>query len=114
MLFRYYLSQAEPDMEISMGMVTGYICIVCLFLLLMKFVAKRCGLKQLNFFLMKIHKYVACAFLIVGIIHFILVFPVLDTRNVIVSISGIVVFMAGILSYFNNCEILVLAFILKW
>lgn len=78
-----------------MGIITGYICLLCVVLLLLKFIAKRLNITKLNAFLMKIHKHVACGFLLVGMIHFALVINVLDTRNLIVVISGILCLAAG-------------------
>lgn len=69
-----------------MGIVSGYICAACIFILVAKFVTKRLGLKRIDGFLVKIHKYVASAFLIIGILHLILVIPALDTRGMFVII----------------------------
>lgn len=79
-----------------MGIVTGYICLVCLIVLLIKYIARRFHFDKLNKGLMKIHKYMACAFLVVGMLHLILVIKVIDTRDYLVTISGIVVFFSGI------------------
>ena len=62
-----------------MGMITGYICLLLMVLLLAKYVTKRCHQKKLNAFLMRIHKYVACGFLVVGLVHMILTMKVFDT-----------------------------------
>lgn len=78
-----------------MGIVTGYICLFLMLLLLTKYVTKRCHLIRINAFLMKIHKYAACGFLVVGILHMILVIKVIDTRDSIVMISGIAVLVTG-------------------
>ena len=80
-----------------MGLLTGYISLILLILLLAKYVTKRCHLTKINAFLMKIHKYAAGGFLVVSILHLILVLPVFDTRAVIVSVSGIVIIVVGIL-----------------
>ncbi len=79
-----------------MGIITGYICLFFMVLLLAKYITKRCNLTKINAFLMRIHKYAACGFLVVGIAHFILVIKVIDTRNIIVVISGIVILVTGI------------------
>ena len=79
-----------------MGIITGYICLICVVLLLMKFVSKRLHLTKLNSKLMKIHKFVAGGFLVVGLIHFCIVLKVFFTRNMIVNISGIIAILAGI------------------
>lgn len=79
-----------------MGILTGYICLLFTVILLAKYITKRCHLTKINEFLMRIHKYAACGFLVVGIVHFILVIKVIDTRNIIVVISGIVMLVTGI------------------
>lgn len=80
-----------------MGIISGYICVVCIFILVAKFVTKRLGLKRIDCFLMKTHKYAASAFLVIAMIHLILVIPVLDTRGVPVIISGICIIAFGLL-----------------
>lgn len=79
-----------------MGIITGYICLLCVILLLVKYIARKFHFNTLNKGLMKIHKYVACAFLLVGMIHFVLVLPVIDTREITVTISGIVAIIAAV------------------
>ncbi|MGN0394727.1 MAG: FMN-binding protein [Coprococcus sp.] len=79
-----------------MGIITGYICLFLILFLFAKYITKRCHLTKINTFLMRIHKYAACGFLVVGIAHFILVIKVIDTRNIIVVISGIVILVMGI------------------
>lgn len=79
-----------------MGIVTGYICLICLIFLLLKYIARRFHFDKLNKGLMKIHKYMACAFLLIGILHLILVIKVIDTRHYWVTASGIVVLFSGL------------------
>lgn len=79
-----------------MGIITGYICLFFMILLLAKYITKRCNLTKINAFLMRTHKYAACGFWVVGMLHFILVIKVIDTRNIIVVISGIVILVTGI------------------
>ncbi|MDO5126178.1 MAG: FMN-binding protein [Eubacteriales bacterium] len=80
-----------------MGIVTGYICLILLLLLLVKVLARKLKWNKLNKALMKGHKYIAFLFLVVSIIHFILVLRVLKGRHILVTISGIVILIAGIL-----------------
>ena len=80
-----------------MGILIGYLCLICGVLLLAKFFAKRMGFKKADRFFMRIHKYVACAFFILGLIHFCLVIKVLDTRHIAVTISGIVIWVIGLI-----------------
>lgn len=79
-----------------MGIITGYIAAVLLVVLLIKFIARKCKLQKLNKALMKAHKYIAFAFLIVSIIHFVLVIPVLEGRDLLVTISGIAILVVGL------------------
>ena len=80
-----------------MGIVTGYICLILLLLLLVKFLARKFKWDKINKALMRSHKYIAFCFLAISIIHFILVLSVLEGRHILVSISGIVILVAGIL-----------------
>lgn len=68
-----------------MGIVTGYICLICLIILLAKFIARKLQLTKLNGLLMKVHKYAAGLFLLVGILHLLLVIKVMDTRDALVT-----------------------------
>ena len=80
-----------------MGIVTGYICLIMLLLLLVKVLARKFKWNKINKALMKSHKYIAFLFLVVSIIHFILVLGVLEGRHILVTISGIVILVAGIM-----------------
>lgn len=79
-----------------MGLVTGYICAFLLLLLLLKYVARRCGFHRLNKVLMKWHKYVAFGFLALGLVHLGLVIGVLGGRNIWVTVSGILLIVASV------------------
>lgn len=79
-----------------MAIITGYVCLVALLFLLLKFVTKRVGFKRANLFMMKYHKYAALGFIVAGIVHLFLVLKVLDTRSIVVTVSGIVIIVAGI------------------
>lgn len=83
-----------------MGIISGYICFIFMVFLLAKFIAKRCHLTNVNAFFMKIHKYAAGGFLIAGVVHFIAVIKVIDTRDIIVVISGLVILVTGIVLMF--------------
>lgn len=52
-----------------MRIVTGYICLILLLLLLVKFLARKFKWNKINKALMKSHKYIAFSFLVVSIIH---------------------------------------------
>ena len=73
-----------------MGILTGYICLICFILLAVKFIIRKTKNQKLNQFFMKIHKPVSGIFLLTAVIHFVLVWKVLDTRDKMVTISGIV------------------------
>lgn len=79
-----------------MGIITGYICLVCLVLLFLKYVANHLSLKGLNRVLMKLHKFVALGLLVAGIVHFCLVFKLIGS-NPIHGISGIAIWVLGVL-----------------
>ena len=73
-----------------MGIVTGYICLISFMVLALKFVARKAKFNRVNRFLQIIHKPVSCIFFATGVLHFIIVLPVLKGRNIFVTISGII------------------------
>lgn len=80
-----------------MGLVTGYASCILLVLLLIKYVARKLKWNRLNKILMKKHKYIAFAFLLMSIIHMMLVLQVWEGRHILVNISGIVILAVGII-----------------
>ncbi|MGN0352464.1 MAG: FMN-binding protein [Roseburia sp.] len=72
-----------------MGIVMGYICLICFILLAGKYVARKSNCAKVNSFFLKIHKPLSLVFLLACIIHLVLVFPVLKGRDILVTISGI-------------------------
>lgn len=80
-----------------MGIMIGFICLILLMLLLLRFVSKRLHWRMLNDILMKGHKYIAFAFLVLSVVHFFLVLDVFQGRSIVIYITGSVVFVAGIL-----------------
>lgn len=80
-----------------MGIISGYVCLVLLILLLLKFVARKLRWKKLNNALMVAHKYIAFSFLLVAILHLILSIRVIEGRAMIVTVSGIIVLGIGLL-----------------
>ena len=60
-----------------MGIVTGYICLISFMVLALKFVARKAKLNKVNRFLQISHKPVSCIFFTTGVLHFIIVLPVL-------------------------------------
>lgn len=71
-----------------MGIVMGYICLICYILLAGKYVARKTERQRVNAFFLKLHKPVSCIFLLTCIIHLILVLPVLKGRDMLVTVSG--------------------------
>lgn len=73
-----------------MGIVLGYLSLVCFFVLAAKWIAKKCKLTSLDRFLMRIHKAVSLLLAVFCILHIVFVIPVWANRNLFVNISGIV------------------------
>lgn len=71
-----------------MGIVMGYICLICFILFAGKYVARKRNCAKVNSFFLKLHKPLSCIFLLACIIHLILVFPVLKGRDILVTVSG--------------------------
>lgn len=80
-----------------MGIITGYISSLCLLFLVAKFMARKSKNHEINHFLGKIHKPVSCIFLLSCMIHFILVIPVLQSRSVLLTGSGVIAIGVAIL-----------------
>jgi len=80
-----------------MGILTGYICLLCMLFLMLKFIARKLRWERVNRFLMRYHKYGSALFLFIGMVHFILVLPVLSTRLPVIQFSGILATAAGLL-----------------
>lgn len=72
-----------------MGIVTGYLCVICLCILTVKAITRKCKLKKADKVLMKLHKPVSVIFIVLCLLHVIFVFPVLKNRDLMVNISGI-------------------------
>ena len=78
-----------------MGIVFGYLSLICFCMLVAKWIARRCNLIKIDKVLMRIHRPVSLLLIVFCILHISFVIPVLRNRNVLVNISGIlaVVFM---------------------
>ena len=76
-----------------MGLITGYICLICFILLLAKYIARKSKKATLNRFFAKIHKPVSTVLILMVIVHFILVIPVLRNRNLWMNLSGVLSFI---------------------
>jgi uncharacterized protein with FMN-binding domain len=78
-----------------MGLITGYILLIIIVLLCMKFISKRIGSKAFDRFVMRIHKPLAYIAIIVGILHGVVTLQVFKTRPVIMYIVGIMIIVLG-------------------
>lgn len=74
-----------------MGIILGYLCVICFILLAVKAITHRCHLTKIDRTLMKIHKPVSAAMLLLSVVHLIAVIPVLKNRAWFVNVSGIII-----------------------
>lgn len=81
-----------------MGIITGYLLVLIIVLLCVKFIAKRSGRGKLDHLLMRIHKPIAYVGLVLAIVHFILTLQVFKTRPIFLYIGGILIVVLGITS----------------
>ncbi|MBO5247294.1 MAG: FMN-binding protein [Eubacterium sp.] len=72
-----------------MGMMFGCICLVCFCLLAAKAVTHRCRWEKADRLLLKIHRIVSIVFVISCAIHVVCIIPVLQTRSIAVTATGI-------------------------
>lgn len=80
-----------------MGIVTGYISLLCFLVLAGKFIGRVSGREKVNDLLRRLHKPVSAVFLCVCLLHLVLVLPVLKTRAASVTASGILCLAAVVL-----------------
>lgn len=80
-----------------MGIVMGYISLLCFLLLVGKYVARKTKRDKINRFFGKLHKPISCVFLLTCVMHMCLVFPVLKARDILVTASGLIAFFIVIL-----------------
>lgn len=78
-----------------MGIVFGYLALICFCMLVTKWIARRCNLIRIDKVLMRIHRPMSLLLIVFCILHISFVIPVLRNRNVLVNISGVlaVIFM---------------------
>lgn len=88
-----------------MGIVLGFLCIICFLLLSAKGITRRCHITRIDSLLMRFHKPLSIVLVILCISHIAFVIPVLRNRNILVSISGIVIIIAMLLLIFL-CHVL--------
>lgn len=80
-----------------MGIVSGYVTVLCFVLLLAKLLTRLLKKRKADHVLMKLHKYLSAGMLFMGILHLILVYPVLRGRSKVVVVSGIVAMILMVL-----------------
>ena len=80
-----------------MGIILGYLCAICFILLAGKAITHRCHFTKLDKVLMRLHKPLSAVMLVLSIVHFIVVIPVLQTRSMLVNLSGIAMLVVVIL-----------------
>ena len=78
-----------------MGIVFGYLALICFCMLVTKWIVRRFNLIKIDKVLMRIHRPVSLLLIVFCILHISFVIPVLRNRNVLVNVSGVlaVVFM---------------------
>ena len=80
-----------------MGIILGWLSLICFLGLLAKAVTRKLRLKKANMVFMKIHKPLSVAFLVFCLIHFLVVLPVFQTRAFGLYVTGIVIFTIAFL-----------------
>ncbi len=76
-----------------MGIILGYSGLICFCLLALKAVTAKLHLKKPDRALMLIHKFVSAFLVIICFLHILFVVPVVKNRNVLVTVSGIIIVM---------------------
>ena len=74
-----------------MGIITGYFCLLCFFFLLVKALTRKFHFIKMDKIIMRIHKPVSAAFLIICVLHIIFMYPVLITRHMLVPVTGMLI-----------------------
>lgn len=72
-----------------MGIVLGFVCIFLFLLLCAKALTRKFHLKRADAFLFKLHKPVSVLLILVCLFHIIAVLPVIKTRHILLTVSGI-------------------------
>ena len=65
-----------------MGILTGFLCLLCFCLLGVKGTTRKFGLSAADNFFMKLHKPLSAALLIIGLIHLICALSLIKTRHI--------------------------------
>lgn len=80
-----------------MGIVLGYLCLICFLLLGGKLITKRFHAIKLDRVLMKLHKPVSAIMLILCVLHIFYVIPVMRNRSIAVSLTGMIAMLVVVL-----------------
>lgn len=74
-----------------MGIFSGILCFICFCLLSAKAAAAKLHLEKMDKILMKIHKPVSAFLILSCFVHILCVIPILENRNFLVTVSGIII-----------------------
>lgn len=88
-----------------MGIVLGYLSLICFCMLVTKWIARRCNLIKFDKVLMRIHRPVSLLLIVFCILHISFVIPVLRNRNILVNVSGVLAVVFMIVLIFS-CHVL--------
>ena len=88
-----------------MGIVFGYLSLICFCMLVAKWIARRCNLIKFDNVLMRIHRPVSLLLIVFCILHISFCIPVLRNRNILVNVSGVVAVVFMIVLIFS-CHVL--------
>lgn len=80
-----------------MGILTGFLCLLCFCLLGAKGITRKFGLSAADNFFMKLHKPLSAALLIIGLIHLICALSLIKTRHISVYLSGAAILITLVL-----------------
>ena len=88
-----------------MGIVLGYLSLICFCMLVAKWIERRCNLIKFDKVLMRIHRPVSLLLIVFCILHISFCIPVLRNRNILVNVSGVVAVVFMIVLIFS-CHVL--------
>lgn len=88
-----------------MGIILGYLCVICFVLLAVKAITRYFRLTKIDRILMKIHKPLSASIILLGVAHFIVVISVMENRAMLVNISGIMI-IAAIFALTYLCHVI--------
>lgn len=79
-----------------MGIILGYISLLCFILLIVKICTRKFRLVKVDNVLRKLHKPLCCVLIVSCVLHILFVIPVFKTRNLLIYITGLlmVLFLA--------------------